>query len=71
MYLHLRVEFDNKAAIQMYSTMGYGVEPSEIFGVVDTTILLKRNFECDDEKQMRYGHPSLASESLTEQSIAR
>jgi len=42
--LHLRVERSNTAALIMYSLLGYDKEPSDIFGVIDTTILLKRVF---------------------------
>mmetsp|Transcript_4137 Transcript_4137/g.5333 ORF Transcript_4137/g.5333 Transcript_4137/m.5333 type:complete len:314 (-) Transcript_4137:41-982(-) len=45
--LHLRVEFDNEAAMRMYHSLGYMMEPSDIFGVIDTTVLLKRNFDGD------------------------
>lgn len=43
--LFLRVEIDNEKALKMYFSLGYDFEPSKIFGVIDTTILLKRNLQ--------------------------
>lgn len=47
--LHLRVEFKNEAAMRMYHSLGYTMQTSDIFGVIDTTILLKRDFDYEDE----------------------
>jgi len=44
LYMHLRVERDNEAALRMYALLGYQPQISDVFGVIDTTILLKRVF---------------------------
>jgi len=44
--LFLRVERDNNAARKMYDSMGYDQLSHHIFGVKDTTILLKRSFDA-------------------------
>jgi len=41
--LFIRVEQDNQAAILMYNRMGYVPEDHPVFGVEDTTILLRRD----------------------------
>jgi len=41
--LYLRVESENDNALKMYSSLGYHQQPSNIFGVYDTTMLLKRD----------------------------
>mmetsp|Transcript_31087 Transcript_31087/g.45494 ORF Transcript_31087/g.45494 Transcript_31087/m.45494 type:complete len:315 (+) Transcript_31087:124-1068(+) len=46
--LHLRVERMNTAALQMYSGLNYEVVPHAVFGVKDTTLLLKRKFSSND-----------------------
>jgi len=43
--LFLRVETSNDKALNMYFSLGYDFEPSKIFGVIDTTMLLKRNLQ--------------------------
>jgi len=43
--LFLRVERDNNAARKMYESIGYDHSPHHIFGVNDSTILLKRSLD--------------------------
>ena len=43
--LYLRVEQSNSKALNMYYSLGYDFEPSKIFGVIDTTMLLKRGLQ--------------------------
>ena len=50
--LYLRVESKNEKALKMYFSLGYDYQPSEIFGVIDTTMLLKRQLK------IRYNHES-------------
>jgi len=42
-YIYLRVKPDNEVAIQMYRKMNYEVLPKDIFAVLDTNLVLRRN----------------------------
>ena len=43
--LYLRVESANEVALRMYFGLGYSWQQSKIFGVLDTTMLLRRDLE--------------------------
>jgi len=45
--LYLRVERDNQPGLSMYDGLGYNALSHPVFGVEDTTILLKREFSSN------------------------
>ena len=48
--LYIRVEQANGAAIQMYDKFQYQAQKHEIFGVEDTTVLLRKHFTTATEE---------------------